>query len=77
MFALDQLGDELDDLRNRFGRLGHVIRETETEIVDVLEVPLRRVGGELGARAARGRLVDLVVDVRDVVDECHVVSTRA
>ena len=54
-----------------------MIRETETEIVDVLEVPLRRVGGELGARAARGRLVDLVVDVRDVVDECHVVATRA
>src|SRR5919201_3683523 len=71
--ALDQLGDEADDLGDGLGRARQVVGPPEAEVVGVLEVPLRRTLGELGARARR-RLVDLVVDVRDVVDEDDVVA---
>ena len=47
----------------------------EAEIGRVLEVPLGRLRGELRALARR-RVVDLVVDVRDVVDERHVVAAQ-
>ena len=57
-------------------RLRQVVGPAEAERVRVLEVPLRRARGELGARVRR-RLVDLVVDVGDVVDERGVVAARA
>ena len=73
--ARDQLFDERDDLRHRVGRLRQVVGHAEAEVAGVLEIPLGRVGGELRARAGRG-VVDLVVDVRDVVDELRVVPAR-
>ena len=42
----------------------------------VLDVPPRRVGGQRRA-GPRRRVVDLVVDVRDVLDERHVVAPLA
>ena len=53
-----------------------VVGLVEAEAARVLEVPLGRLRGALGARARR-RLVDLVVHVRDVVDERHLVPARA
>ena len=71
--ALDQLLDRGDDLRNQLARLRLLVGHAETEVRCVLEVPLRRARGELGTRTRRG-VVDLVVDVRDVVDERRVVA---
>ena len=66
---------KLHDRRHRLGRLREVVGHAEPEIAGVLEVPLGRALGELGARARRG-VVDLVVDVGDVVDELRVVAGR-
>jgi hypothetical protein len=72
--ARDQLGDEGDDLRNGLGCLRQLVGKAEPEVADVLEIPLCGLSGELCAGAVARRLVDLVVDVRDVVDERHVVA---
>ena len=72
VLALDQLLDEADDLGNHLARLRLVVGHPEAETAGVLEVPRRHLLGELGARAWGG-LVDLVVDVRDVVDERRLV----
>ena len=74
--ALDQLVDEANDLVHRLGHLGPVVDVVEPEAARVLEVPLGRLPGALGARARR-RLVDLVVHVGDVVDERHLVAALA
>ena len=71
--GIDQLLDEVHDLRDALGRLRQVVGHAEAEVARVLEVPLGRARGELGARARR-RVVDLVVDVGDVVHELHVVA---
>ena len=74
--AVDQLADESDDLRDDLGRARLDVRPAEPELVGVLDVPLRRLLGQLGAPhlLPRGRLVDLVVDVRDVLDELDLVA---
>ncbi len=71
----DQLLDERDDLRDRLGRLRLQVRPPQPELVGVLEEPGRRALGQLAARdpELHGLGVHLVVDVRDVVDEGHVV----
>ncbi len=69
----DQLLDEVDDLGDALRRLRQLVRHAEAEVAGVLEIPLRRARGELGARAGRG-VVDLVVHVRDVVDERDLVA---
>ena len=74
--GFDQLLDEVDDLRHALRRLRQPVGHAETEVARVLEVPLRRARGELGARAGRC-VVDLVVDVRDVVHELRVVARLA
>ena len=74
--ALDQLDDEGDDLVHRLGHLRPEVDLVEPEAAGVLEVPLRGLARSFGARA-RGRLVDLVVDVRDVVDERDLVAALA
>ena len=71
--ALDQLLDERDDAGHVLRRLRQLVGEAEAEIADVLEVPLARPRRELGA-CSGGRVVDLVVHVRDVVDERRVVA---
>ena len=71
--ALDERLDERDDLRNEVGRARERVGHPEAEVTGVLEVPVRRVQGELGARAGGG-VVDPVVDVGDVVDERRVVA---
>ena len=73
--GLDQLLDEVDDLRHALRRLRQPIGHAQAEVARVLEVPLRRARRELGARARR-RVVDLVVDVGDVVHELGVVAGR-
>ena len=77
MTVRDQLRYELDNLRDRLGRLRHVVREAELEVANVLDVPIRRARGELRARSVASRDVDLVVDVGDVVDERDVVAAQA
>ena len=76
---LEQLLDELDDLRDRLGRARLEVGPPEAEVARVLEEPLRRPLGQLAARDSllRGLGVDLVVDVGDVVDERHVVARLA
>ena len=74
--ALDQVGDERNDLVHRLGHLRPEVDLVEPEAAGVLEVPLRRLARALGA-GARGGLVDLVVDVGDVVDERDVVAALA
>ena len=69
----DELLDQGDDLRDRLGRLRLEVGPSEPELVRVLDVPAARVLGQLGARA-RGRRVDLVVDVGDVLCQRHVVA---
>ncbi len=69
----EQLLDQRDDLRHRLGRERLRVRHPEAEAVGVLEVPARRLERPLGAVPGRG-LVDLVVDVRDVVDERDLVA---
>ena len=69
----DELLDQRDDLGDRLGRLRFVVGPPEPEAVRVLEVPARRVLGELRARSGR-RFVDLVVDVGDVDDERRLVA---
>ena len=75
--ALDQLLDQLDDLRDRLAGERLVVGAAEPELVRVLEVPLRRRGSELVASdpLLLGSLVDLVVHVGDVLDERDVVAT--
>src|SRR5262249_9043042 len=63
--AVDERLDEADDLGHVLGHLRHRIRQAETELAGVGEIPLRRLPGELGARTRSG-VVDLVVHVRDV-----------
>ena len=74
--AFDQLLDQRDDLRNRLAGERLVVGAAQAEVVGVVEVPLRGCGRQLLASdpPLLGRLVDLVVDVRDVLDECHVVA---
>ena len=62
-----------DDPGDVLGRLRQRVRQPEAEVADVLEIPLGRARGELGARAGSG-VVDLVVHVGDVVDERRVVA---
>ena len=71
-----QLLDQADDLGNRLAGERLVVGTAEAESVRVLEVPLRRCGGELraGDSLLPGGLVDLVVHVGDVLDERHVVA---
>src|SRR5207245_1634470 len=59
--AVDELADQLDDLRNRLAGLRLVVGPAQAEQVGVFDVPLRSLGGELGA-VARRRRIDLVVD---------------
>ena len=70
---LDQLRDQRDDLGNRLRRLRLVVGPAQAEVLRVLDVPLRRVSRELRAVPGRGQ-IDLVVDVRDVLDQRHVVA---
>ena len=69
--ARDQLLDEAHDRRHRLRRLREEVGHPEAEVAGVLEVPLGRARCELRALARR-RLVDLVVDVRDVVHQRRV-----
>ena len=71
--AVDELLDQRDDLVDRLGRLRLVVGSPEAEVARVVDVPLGRLGGELGAAPGRGR-VDLVVDVRDVLDQRDVIA---
>ena len=73
MPALDQRFDEAHDPGDVLGRLRQPVRQPEAEIADVLEIPLGRARGQLGARTRSG-VVDLVVDVGDVVHERRVVA---
>ena len=77
--ALDQLLDEPDDLVDGLGRLRQRVGPAEPERVGVLEVPLRRARRhDVAAFAQLGsRLIDLVIDVSDVVDERRVVAALA
>ena len=70
-----ELLHEGDDLVHRVGHLRIRVDLLQAEAGDVLEVPLARLGRTLRAGAGR-RLVDLVVHVRDVVDEPHRVALR-
>ena len=74
--AVDQLADESDYLRDDLGRARLDVWPAEPELVGVVDVPLRRLLGQLGAPhlLPRGRLVDLVIDVRDVLDELDLVA---
>ena len=72
----DQLLDERDDLGDRVRGKGHLVRHPEPEVARVLQVPGRRIARELRAPPRCG-VVDLVVDVRDVVDERHRISELA
>jgi len=74
--AVDQLTDERDDLRDRLRRARLDIRPPEPQVAGVLDVPLRRAVGELRAPylLPGSSLVDLVVDVRDVLDQLHLIA---
>src|SRR5262249_11704652 len=74
--ALEEPLDEPDDSRAVGGRPRHLVRHAQPEIARVPEVPAGRLLGERGTRARRGS-VDLVVDVRDVVDERHLIAALA
>ena len=67
MPALDEAGDEVDDLVHRLCHLREAVDLVEPEPADVIEVPLGRLSGAGSARFRRS-FVDLVVDVGDVVD---------
>ena len=74
--AVDELCDQGDDLGNGLGRERLDLGPAKSERVRVLHVPASCLLGQLGARnsvACRG-LVDLVVDVRDVLDQLDVVA---
>ena len=71
----DQLLDQRHDLGHGLRRLRLVVRPAEPEPVGVLHVPPGGLLGELRARAW-SRVVDLVVDVGDVLHECHVVAAQ-
>jgi hypothetical protein len=69
---LDQVDDRLDELRCQ--RLG--VRAADPDPLGVLEVVLGHLLGQFGRGPAGlgGRVVDLVVDVRDICHERHVVA---
>src|SRR5439155_12296656 len=69
----NELLDQRNDLRNRLRRFRLVVGPAETELLGVIEVPLRGLRRELGAVPGRS-VVDLVVDVGDVLDEVDVVA---
>src|SRR5207248_8106694 len=71
----DPLLDQCDDLGDRLRRLRLGVGTVEAERLGVLDVPPGRVRGQFGAAIRRG-FVDAVVDVRDVLDERDVVTTR-
>ena len=73
--AGDEGLDRVHDLRDSLGCKRLDIGSSQAEIARILDVPRSRVPCELGAAARRG-IVDLVVDVRDVLDERHVVSRQ-
>ena len=73
--ALDELRDERFDLLDVLRRLRDVVGHAESEVARVLEVPRSRARREVGARTRR-RVVDLVVDVGDVVNESRVVAAE-
>ena len=71
--AIDQRLDQLDDLRDRLAREWLVVGAAEAEALGVCAVGGGHLACELLGRntlLAR-RVVDLVVDVRDVLDERH------
>jgi hypothetical protein len=74
--AVDELPDQRDDLGDDLGRARLDVGAAEPELVGVLDVPGRRLCCELRAPhlLAHSRLVDLVVDIRDVLDELDVVA---
>src|SRR5207237_9561987 len=71
----NQVLDQRDDLGDRLRRLRLGIRPAEAERLGVLEVPLRRVRGELRALTRPG-FVDPVVYVCDVLDERDLVAAE-
>jgi hypothetical protein len=77
--ALDQILDERDDFWDDLGGARLDVGAAEAEITGVLDVPLGRLHSERFApdALACGRLVDLVVDVRDVLDELDRIALLA
>src|SRR4051794_19071711 len=73
VLAVDELLDEADDPVDVLGGFRHLVCEPEPEVAYIVDVPLRRLRGELCARAG-SRVVDPVVHVGDVVHECRVVA---
>jgi hypothetical protein len=73
--AGEQLLDQRDLVRNRVRSRRLEIGPAEPEPVGVLDVPTGRVRGKLGAVPGR-RVVDLVVDVRDVDRQAHLVAAE-
>ena len=74
--AVDQLLDEADDLGTVSVAFGCSSGRPRPRSSVSSRYQLRRALGELGAVPGRG-VVDLVVDVRDVVDELDVVAALA
>jgi hypothetical protein len=74
--ALDQLGDQLDDLVDHQRGLRLVVRPPDPQPVGVGQVVRGHLRGQLGRRPAGGPcgVVDLVVDVGDVGDERRLVA---
>ena len=79
MALLDQLGDQLEHLRDVAGGGRLVGRRGDVErVVGLVELALHRVGEVVPGPALLGRLdQDLVVDVGDVADERDVVAAVA
>ena len=69
----EELLDQRDLLADGLGCPRLDVRPSKAEAVGVLDVPGSRLGGQLGA-VPGGRLVDLVVDVGDVLDEGNLVA---
>lgn len=71
----DQLLDQPHDFGHRLARLRLVIGPTEAQVVCVLHVPAGRPLGKRCAFARRCR-VDLVADIRDVLDQHDLVPVE-
>ena len=76
MTALDQLLDQLDDLRDRLAGSRLVIGPAQAEAIGVGDVRVAHLARQLLARHPRrqGGRVNLVVDVRYVCNECDFVA---
>jgi hypothetical protein len=66
--GIDELLDQLDDRADVFARERLMVGPSQLQRIGVLDVGLGHAGGQLDApdRGLPSRLVDLVVNVRDV-----------